>query len=468
MLFVVAALTSGALGGVSEAFGVHENNTFTTNITQPVNPSGQEISGAVPVVLALPVTPYANPTSHDFSTLTGTSLLVQLSTLPQTGLTQFAKANPETIKKLMTSPPAAASVTSWWSSLSTAGQARFSKSLPQMVGNLDGVPFTVRDSVNREYLSTAIASARTSLSSGIGRAKLVSEKHHLEILEQIARTLAPSKSKSAPVRQLLTFDPTGNARAAVSVGNVETADYVTYLVPGMFFTVQGQVYDWTTIAQQLHSQQDSWLKTLAKTDPSYRGKTAATVAWIGYSTPGVLDIASLNEADQGANLLGSAIHGVQAVRANSMPYITVVAHSYGSTAAMIELSKGDVTVNALAMIGSPGAAAQTASSLSVSDDNVFVGEAAWDPVVNTAFYGSDPGSAAFGAKTMDVAAATDPITGKKLAASVGHLGYFDSGTTAMRNLALIGLGQGSLVLNGTTQDASRTLGTTQHASAPAN
>ncbi len=461
MLFVVTALTSGALGGVPEAFDVHENLTHSTSISQPVDPSTQHPLGAGPLILAAPISPFVTVNPATLRTLTGTSLLTQLATLPESSLTRFVAANPDTIHKLLVSPPAAVSVSSWWTELGAAGQARFAKTTPELVGNLDGVPYTVRDTVNREYLATAITTAKASLATGIGRAKLVSEKHHLEILEQIARTLKTSKKE--PVRQLLTFDPTGNARAAVSVGDVETADYVTYLVPGMFFTVEGQVYDWTTIAQDLHSEQDAWLKTLAKTDPSYQVKTAATVAWIGYSTPGVLDITSLKEADEGANLLGSAVHGVQAVRSASgagsgMPYITVVAHSYGSTAAMIELAKGDVTVNALALIGSPGAAAQTASSLSVSHDNVFVGEAAWDPVVNTAFYGSDPGASSFGAKTMDVAATTDPITGKKLAASIGHLGYFDAGTTAMRNLALIGLGQGRLVTSGSVSDASKTLG----------
>ncbi len=483
MLFVVAAVTSGALGGVPDAFGVHEISTYTTSISQPAEPSTDPILGSGPmgtgpVILTAPTTRFSLVTPDVLRTLTGSTLLTQLATLPESNLSRFVKANPDVIHRLLVSPPAAASTFSWWTSLGPAGQARFVKSTPELVGNLDGVPFTVRDTVNREYLATAIARAKSSLSTGLGRAKLVSQRHRLEILEQIARTLAPSSKKQLsknststkePVRQLLTFDPTGNARAAVSVGNVETADYVTYLVPGMFFTVQGQVYDWTTIAQDLHSEQDSWLKTLAKSDPSYRGKTAATIAWIGYSTPGALDIASLKEADEGADLLGSALHGVQAVRSpsgsgSSAPYITVIAHSYGSTAAMIELAKGDVTVNALALIGSPGSAAQTASALSVKHDNVFVGEAAWDPVVNTAFYGSDPGSSSFGAKTMDVAAATDPITGKKLAASIGHLGYFDPGTTAMRNLALIGLGQGSLVLNGTTQDASRVL----HSSTPWN
>ncbi|MBC7761640.1 MAG: hypothetical protein H7201_07545, partial [Candidatus Saccharibacteria bacterium] len=230
-----------------------------------------------------------------------------------------------------------------------------------------------------------------------------------------------------------------------------------YLVPGMFFTVQGQMYDWTVIAQDLQTEQAGWLKTLSSTDSGLSGKTAATVAWIGYQTPGVLDIASLDRAQIGANFLGHAIQGIRAARVGAQPFVSLVTHSYGSTAAMMELAKGGMTVDALAIIGSPGSAAQSASALGVKDGNVFVGEAAWDPIVNTAFYGSDPGSTTFGAHRMDVAAATDPITNKPLAAAVGHLGYFDSGTTAMRNLALIGLDQSALVSTGSPADATRTL-----------
>jgi pimeloyl-ACP methyl ester carboxylesterase len=258
-------------------------------------------------------------------------------------------------------------------------------------------------------------------------------------------------------RQLITFDPRGEARAAVVVGNLETADYVSYLVPGMFFTVQGQMYDWTAIAQDLNTEQNSWIARLAKTDKSMVGKTTATVSWIGYTTPGALDIGSLDRANEGARLLGNALLGIQTVREDSEPFVTLVTHSYGSTAAMIELAKGGVTVDALAIVGSPGGATQSAAKLSVRNDNVFVGEAAWDPVVNTAFYGSDPGSPSFGAKKMSVAGGVDVITRKPLAAAVGHLGYFDAGTEAMRNLALIGIDESSLVTDGTLADASRTI-----------
>ncbi len=505
MLFVLAAVTSVALSGVAEAFVVHEISSAPTAIVQPIDPSllarrasdpttsklGMSVLDLAPRVLADATASSVSVTSADSTLpanaadprsaggqavpvaagaggvqvtpvelrllpkLSGAQLFEQLGLLPAHQLAAFAESNPTSITRLLASPPKATVVTAVWGGLTAAQKQALATSTPQLVGNLDGIPFAVRDSANRVFLAASIADAKRSLASGVGRGQIVGERHHLEILRQIERTLKTTAKD--PVRQLLTFDPAGDARAAVVVGDLSTADYVSYLVPGMFFTVQGQMYDWTTIAQDLYTEQAGWLKILAKSDPSYQGKTAATVAWIGYSTPGVLDIASLARADQGADILGNAIEGVKAVRAGSEPFVSLVTHSYGSTTAMIELAKGGVSVDALAMIGSPGSAAQNARQLSVTNDNVYVGEAAWDPVVNTAFYGSDPGSASFGAHTMDVAGGIDAITHKKLSSAIGHLGYFDAGSQAMRNLALVGLNKGALVSTGTISDAKRTL-----------
>jgi hypothetical protein len=80
-----------------------------------------------------------------------------------------------------------------------------------------------------------------------------------------------------------------------------------------------------------------------------------------------------------------------------------------------------------------------------------------DPIVNSAFFGSDPGSPSYGAKPMGVGGAVDPITHRTLAGSSGHNEYFTDGTECMRNLALIGIDRGDLVLGSdpsTTQAAS--------------
>ena len=83
------------------------------------------------------------------------------------------------------------------------------------------------------------------------------------------------------------------------------------------------------------------------------------------------------------------------------------------------------------------------------DAKVWVGEAAWDPVVHTAFFGVDPGSDEFGARTMSVAGGVDPETGEILTASVGHDWYLEPGTESLRNLSLIGIDRGDLVTDGT-------------------
>ena len=376
----------------------------------------------------------------------GVAFLSTLATISAPQLETYLRENPSTLSRLLATPPHARAVVSWWGALPQSTRASFATAAPQLLGNLDGIPFDVRDAANRLQLSQSIARSTAPVSAGGGRAQGVYDRHRADVFHQIERTLVAPPGQ--PGRMLLTFDPSADVRAAVVVGDLATADYVSYLIPGMLFTVWGQMYDWTTIAADLQREQTQWIQTLSPSDRSLAYKTAATVSWIGYNTPGVLDITSLDRADVGAGYLKSAIHGLQASRAANPPFITLITHSYGSTAAMIDLDGGGLSVNALVIVGSPGGIASSARVLNVADAQVFVGEAAWDPVARSGFYGRDPGSPSFGAQVMDVSASTDGITGLPLAAAVGHLGYFDAGTTAMRNFALIALGRGALASRG--------------------
>jgi len=104
-----------------------------------------------------------------------------------------------------------------------------------------------------------------------------------------------------------------------------------------------------------------------------------------------------------------------------------------------------VEVDALVVVGSPGSAIQSAAKLKVTDENVFVGKADWDPAVNSAFFGSDPGAASYGARVLGVHGGTDSVTGDSLAASVGHNDYFKPGSESLHNMALIGTDNAELV-----------------------
>ena len=107
------------------------------------------------------------------------------------------------------------------------------------------------------------------------------------------------------------------------------------------------------------------------------------------------------------------------------------------------LTEYDFEVDALALVGSPGSAAQSVKQLHVKNGNVYVGKAQWDPVPNSAFFGSEPGSEDYGARTFGTDGGTDPITGATMLRSFFHIEYFSPGTESLRNLALIGIGHGA-------------------------
>jgi hypothetical protein len=275
------------------------------------------------------------------------------------------------------------------------------------------------------------------------------------MLHQVELAIEPTTGQ--PVRTIVSLDTAWPGRAAIVIGNLRTADYVSYLVPGMFFTVEGQVVDWAETAVDLYREQEGWLERLGQSDDRLRNKSVATVAWMGYQTPSLFTVGSEDLADDGALYLDSAMDALYNERGANRPYVSLLAHSYGSTAAMKALATGNFSVNSFTMVGSPENEAQSVDDLHVRGGNVFVGEASWDPVVGTGFFGSDPGAPSYGAHRMSVAGGTDLITDAQLTASVGHNEYFAPGSESLRNMALIGIDRGSLVSDGSGRDVQRTL-----------
>lgn len=391
----------------------------------------------------------------DLAKLSRIPLLRQLGQLPTSTLSSFVAQNPDVITNLLASPPAASDVSAWWSGLDSAATASLSSAAAQLVGNLDGIPTAVRDAANRAWLDDAVAEREKTLTEEASLGDLMSATAEIHMLGEVTKALGTADS--VPARRLLTVDAEGDGRAAVVLGDLATADYVTYLVPGMFFTIDGQINDWTDDAARIYDEQVSWLNLIDQTKPGEAAKTVAVVAWMGYETPDLTSITSLDLAGEGRDAIASAVEGLLAERAGNEPYISIIAHSYGSTAALMALTEYDFEIDSLAVIGSPGSPAQSVDELHVRNNNVFVGEAAWDPVPNTAFFGSDPGSDSYGAKHINVSGGIDLITNEVLAASIGHNGYFTAGSESVRNLALIGIGQEELVTDGSKNDNEKTL-----------
>ena len=159
------------------------------------------------------------------------------------------------------------------------------------------------------------------------------------------------------VAQLLVFEPRafgGEGRVALAVGDVDVADHVVFLVPGLGSEVRGTLGGLTADATRVARE----ARRAAVT-----ARTAA-VAWIGYDAPGLADVASAAAAEAGADLLAGDLLAVQASR-DALPHLTVVGHSYGSTTAGTALRDHLTGTDDAVLVGSPGPNVETARDLQV-------------------------------------------------------------------------------------------------------
>ncbi len=323
-------------------------------------------------------------------------------------------------------PPAAADVAAWWTGLDTDTRARLVASAPAVVGNLDGVPYDVRDRANRRTLADGLVDPDAPADT-------------LAMLGQVQ--VALQHEPGAPVRDLVVLDTRGSGRAAIAVGDLATASDVTVVVPGMFFTVTGQMHDFADTADGLYDEQSS-LTALAAPGS---GTGVAVVAWMGYRTPDLSNILSLGLAQTGAARLERVVDGLDAIRRDERPRLNVVAHSYGSTTAMMALSSGRMQADSLTVLGSPGSDVRSAAQLAVRAGQVFVGDAHDDPIAGSGYFGTDPGSASFGSTLLDLSGSAVATADGTFRRPIGHNDYLKPGTASLHDVALIGVGRGDLI-----------------------
>ncbi len=399
------------------------------------------------------------PAGNTQSGLLAAKTLGALSGLSTAAVPAYVESHRAALDAMLANPPRASDVAALWKLVDPLKQASIVNAAPHVVGNLEGIPYDVRGRANVLDLKQTMAETREKLSAESGKAKRLTMKRTLDTLRNVTKALARHDGVK---RTLIALDTSADTRAAIVIGDLSKAHFVSYLVPGMYMSVDEQIVDWTKVAQELYDTQIDWLRRSLGPRGTQVTPGVATVAWIGYQTPELMNIGGLELATHGANNLEQSLEGLQSIRQTDPPFVSVFAHSYGSTAALLALQRHTVTVDALALLGSPGSDAQSVSQLSVRNGNVFVGQAPMDPIVHSAFFGSDPGAATYGAQKMGVSGGTDPITEEKLVGSSGHNEYFAAGSESMRNLALIGLDLGSLVMDGSVPQASNRIEASTH------
>lgn len=238
-----------------------------------------------------------------------------------------------------------------------------------------------------------------------------------------------------PRRRFLYFDPRGGGRAVEVIGDITRARRVAVLVPGADTTLtafdQRGGKPWSTPGGGARA-------VYAQAHAKSPRPALAVVAWLGYASPKTFssDVLTGERADEGAVKLRRFLRGVH--RVNPSAHVGLLCHSYGSVVcgrAALDDPSGPAwrQVTDIAFYGSPGTTAWSADTLG-GTARIWAGRGASDwmeAVPHVRIFGlglgPDPVSPSFGARVFD-------------AGTGGHSDYLEPGSTSLRNLTDIALG----------------------------
>lgn len=186
----------------------------------------------------------------------------------------------------------------------------------------------------------------------------------------------------APETYLTHFDipadPNQKIRAAVAVGNPDTATDISVTVPGLGSSTKDSLPGMVTEARNLQQTAQKQLDRLGLSG------SVVTIAWMGYDPPAnPRDTASprdlwrtINDyrARDGAANLSSYLEQVRAN--NPAAHLSLFGHSYGSLTASLALqqlnSQGLHPVNDAVFYGSPGLELNSPSQLGLANGHAYV------------------------------------------------------------------------------------------------
>ncbi|MGW7258429.1 alpha/beta hydrolase [Streptomyces sp. NPDC054834] len=306
----------------------------------------------------------------------------------------------------------------FFTSLTERQRAGLAHSYPLAVGNMNGAPVELRYRANRIALKK--------------QRKVEKKRMHDSRLspagqEQAGRRMHRFESLMSKGRQILAFDPDGSGRIAEVFGDLDEAERISVVVPGVdtdLLTFQRTNRKYTApvgMAEALYAAERT-------ASPTTR---TAVIAWADYTAPSGLgvDAATAMRAEDGAVRLNALLRALP----GSAP-VTTFCHSYGSVLCGVAAHQMPRRVADIAVAASPGMHASQASHLGTGA-RVWAMRDASDWIQDVPYlelgglgHGADPVSTAFGARVLSAQDAE------------GHAGYFEPGTDSLRNFADIGVG----------------------------
>ena len=256
---------------------------------------------------------------------------------------------------------------------------------PGIVGRLDGIPPQLRYRANRVLIHRHLCELEAELSrlpevkplswvDWIDPGRLVPALRRRAdadaAIERLRRQVIEYRRWLDEGRQILLFDPRGDGRLVEVFGDLDRADRIAVVVPG----IGNDKTNFSSAADGGFRSNAAALYEAA----AAMGPGIATIAWLGYDTPDGIDAGLRGAAESGAPALQRFVEGIDP---RAQTQVTVVAHSYGSLVAGLAAAEG-LAADDLVFVGSPGTGLDGATDARLRPGGrVWVGLAAGDPIV---------------------------------------------------------------------------------------
>jgi Alpha/beta hydrolase len=281
----------------------------------------------------------------------------------------------------------AAEVRRFWAGLTDGQRRALARRAPEVLGNLDGIPYRLRYAANR----------------------------------RVRDAVDPHGPR--PAGRLLGYDPRGDGRVVLVLGDLASARRIALIVPGSGWRLDQLLGRGARTGADPIAAAVALRGQLLRLAPAAR---VAVVVWLGYDTPEAVDRQAIRSerAVAGARALSRFLDALPG-RAR----VILLCHSYG--AVVCGRAAGGGRVGDLVALAAPGMDVASAAGLRTSA-RVWAARIADDPIrfvpnlrVAGFGHGADPVAPGFGARVFRTGDAS------------GHDGYYAAGAESLGNLARI-------------------------------
>lgn len=236
-----------------------------------------------------------------------------------------------------------------------------------------GISARERDRINRQVLADDISRVEHA-TTAICSDDMARYENALRVRDGLASN---SEDGTNPVL-LLTYEPLefgGRGRVAIAIGDPDTADNTTVLVPGARSSVRGGYLSHPDALNVYHE--------VSHADPD---RSNSVVMWMGYRAPDSFtdpQIAQPSSARAGGKLLADDVNDLRQSHIGT-GQVTVIGHSYGSTTVADAAAGFHMHADNVVLVGSPGTdMARRAQDFHLPEGgHVYVGAASSDPITS--------------------------------------------------------------------------------------